>query len=410
MQILLKDVIKIKHGYAFKGEHFTNQPTSYIVVTPGNFTTKGGFQDTEKFYDTNDFPKEFILKDNDLIVTMTDLSKMADTIGFSALVPKNSKYKYLHNQRIGLVDVFNSDFDRNYIYWLMRSPHYQKTIANSSNGATVHHTSPDKIYRYKFEKINLTTQIKIANILSTYDDLIENNNKRIKLLEKMAENLYKEWFVRFRFPGYKNAEFESGIPKGWEILKVKNICRVKSGFAFKSQWWQDIGIPVIKIKDIKDNTIDLNDLSYVSKENADKAKQFYVNAGDLLIAMTGATIGKIALVPYFSKITVNQRVGKFFLGKNPLEYSPFLFCLFLQEQIQDQITQIASSNAAQPNISPFDIEKLKFVGEMNYISRFNKLTEPMFKEILTLRVKNKNLTQQRDLLLPRLMSGKLEVN
>lgn len=292
-------------------------------------------------------------------------------------------------------------------YYLKANLEYIKLFAN---GATFPELSGKAMKNIKINIFNdVKYQRKIADTLFKYDNLIENNNKRIKSLEQMAENLYKEWFVRFRFPGYENAEFENGIPKGWEILKVKNICRVKSGFAFKSQWWQDIGIPVIKIKDIKDNTIDLNDLSYVSKENADKAKQFYVNAGDLLIAMTGATIGKIALVPHTFKITVNQRVGKFFLGKNPLEYSPFLFCLFLQEQIQEQITQIASSNAAQPNISPFDIEKLKFVGEMHYISKFNKLTEPMFKEILTLRAKNKNLTQQRDLLLPQLMSGKLEV-
>lgn len=303
------------------------------------------------------------------------------------------------------IDNIDSQYNMKFLYYYIKLLH----LESYNNDAAVPGLNRNLAEKLKISCPDLQTQNRIADILSAYDDLIENNNKRIKLLEQMAENLYKEWFVRFRFPGYENAEFENGIPKGWEILKVKNICRVKSGFAFKSLWWQDIGIPVIKIKDIKDNTIDLNDLSYVSKENADKAKQFYVNAGDLLIAMTGATIGKIALVPYFSKITVNQRVGKFFLGKPPLEYSPFLFCLFLQEQIQDQITQIASSNAAQPNISPFDIEKLKFVGEMNYISRFNKLTEPMFKEILTLRVKNKNLTQQRDLLLPRLMSGKLEV-
>ncbi len=190
MEVRLGDVIKIKHGFAFKGEYFTDEDTGLAVLTPGNFTLSGGFQETEKFYASHDFPKEFILSAGDLIVTMTDLSKEADTIGYSALVPENQFHKYLHNQRIGLVLFHNQDFDKDYIYWL--TAHYQRTIASSSNGSTVHHTSADRIYRYRFEKKEKDTQRRIASVLFAYDNLIEVNNKRIKVLEQMAENLYKE--------------------------------------------------------------------------------------------------------------------------------------------------------------------------------------------------------------------------
>ena len=226
----------------------------------------------------------------------------------------------------------------------------------------------------------------------------------------MADNLYKEWFVRFRFPGHENTEFENGIPKGWELKRIGDLVQLKSGYAFKSEWWIEEGVPVIKIKDIESNTINLSDLSFVSEVHAEKSKLFFVNPGDLLIALTGATIGKIGLVPYCKNIlTVNQRVGKFFLGKTPCESVAFWFCMFQQTHIQEHIIAIASSNAAQPNISPFDIERIRIPYNKDVVDKFNKKVQPFVEQILDIRRINHNLVKQRDLLLPRLMSGKLEV-
>ena len=97
MEVKLGEVIKIKHGFAFKGDYFTDEETGLAVLTPGNFTLAGGFQETAKYYNSTDFPEEYILTSGDLIVTMTDLSKEADTIGYAALVPENKNHKYLHN-------------------------------------------------------------------------------------------------------------------------------------------------------------------------------------------------------------------------------------------------------------------------------------------------------------------------
>ena len=233
--VSLKEVVHIKHGYAFKGEFFTEENTGKIVLTPGNFSLSGGFIPTKKYTKEEGFPEEFILKANDLIVTMTDLSKEIDTIGFAALIPSDDKL-YLHNQRIGLVTIISNDFDKDYIYWLMRTKCYQRTIANTSNGATVHHTSPDRIYKYKFKRISLPIQQKIASILSAYDRLIENNTRRIRLLEQMAENLYKEWFVRFRFPEHEKVEMVNGLPKGWKVEKIKEcVKRLPFGRTYKAK-------------------------------------------------------------------------------------------------------------------------------------------------------------------------------
>ena len=146
----LGELIEIKHGYAFSGEHIVEDDNGIVLVTPGNFRIGGGFKEEKcKFFD-GEIPADYVLKEGDFIVTMTDLSKTIDTLGYSALVPK-SKRTYLHNQRIGLVTFKSDECDRGYIYWLMRTREYQRSIANTSTGATVHHTSPKKIYDYDLE-------------------------------------------------------------------------------------------------------------------------------------------------------------------------------------------------------------------------------------------------------------------
>ncbi|MDO5414630.1 MAG: restriction endonuclease subunit S [Bacillota bacterium] len=297
--------------------------------------------------------------------------------------------------------------DPKYVYYYLKMMH----LESFNSGAGVPTLNQNHLHGLKLKIHELQKQKKVANVLSAYDDLIEANNRRIELLEQTAQELYKEWFVRFRFPGYESAKFENGLPEGWELKKIGDIAHVKSGYAFKSEWWINEGVPVVKIKDIQGNTIDFGDLSHVSEDHAEIAKQFYIVEGDLLIAMTGATIGKMALVPYSEKqMVVNQRVGKFFLGESPAEKVAFLYMTLQQNWVQELIVMIAGSNAAQPNISPFDIEKIKVVYNEDMVDEYNRRSAPFIEEILQLRKQNQNLATQRDMLLPRLMSGKLEVN
>ena len=312
-------------------------------------------------------------------------------------------------QRTYLIQPFDSNrYLTRYLYYAIGLRLSQ--MKGNAAGTATKFLTQSILNNLYIEKRLIDKQNKIISVLSAYDNLIDVNNKRIKTLGQMAENLYKEWFVRFRFPGHENTEFENGIPKGWELKRIGDLVQLKSGYAFKSEWWIEEGVPVIKIKDIESNTINLSDLSFVSKVHAEKSKLFFVNPGDLLIALTGATIGKIGLVPYCKNIlTVNQRVGKFFLGKTPCESVAFWFCMFQQTHIQEHIIAIASSNAAQPNISPFDIERIRIPYNKDVVDKFNKKVQPFVEQILDIRRINHNLVKQRDLLLPRLMSGKLEV-
>ena len=386
--VKLGDILKIKHGYAFKGNFFTDEDTGQLVLTPGNFTLKGGFQETKKFTTEKDFPSEFILNSGDLIVTMTDLSKAIDTIGFSALVPNNADRKYLHNQRIGLVKVFNPEFDKAYIYWVMRTKEYQRTIANTSNGATVHHTSPDRIYKYWCKKFNLSTQRKIVSILSAYDSLIENNSKRIRLLERMAENLYKEWFVRFRFPGYENTEFVDGLPKGWSIKKYGEIAEIVAGgdcpCICSDIPTDDLCVPIYS------NGITNEGLyGYTNKERISKPC--------ITISARG-TIGYVCLrtIPFVPIVRLLAVVPKNISVYYLFHYSRYNY--------------MEGNGTSQQQLTKPMLQKRKIlVPAESTLLKFDMIIENIYNKRRKLEKINNTLTRQRDLLLPRLMSGKLEV-
>lgn len=260
--------------------------------------------------------------------------------------------------------------------------------------------------------VNLSDQRKIAGILSALDAKIENNNKINANLEAQAEALFKSWFVDFTpFKDQPFVDSELGpIPQGWKVGKLGDYCEVKSGYAFKSSWWTNKGYKIIKIKNISENgDINLNDCSCVLPENCDKAKNFIANTGDIVIAMTGATIGKFNIIPKIDeKFYINQRVGKFFLGEKPIEKVPYIYCFLKQENISTQIIQ-KGQGSAQPNISGADIESIPMLTPMSIILKYNKMCQPLFEKILSNRLESKKLSALRDTLLPKLMSGEIKL-
>ena len=305
----------------------------------------------------------------------------------------------------------NGITDTDYVYYLLNTEYMRQMAVNSMTGASGRQRADlGFIKRIKWTFPDYETQVEISKVLNAYDALIENNIKRIRILENAAKEIYREWFARYRFPGYEAVEFEDGRPKDWEVLKVKDITSLKSGYAFKSEWFVDSGYCVAKIKDIGSVLMDTTDFSFVDPENCAKAKKFILNEGDLTIALTGATIGKISMVPRFeTPIYTNQRLGKFFNGDKPIKKLPFLYCFFAQNEITQTIINISNSSSAQPNISPEQIEGIKFLGNKSIIEQFNEITKCYFEEIISLQCKSDYLIKQRNLLLPRLMNGKLSI-
>ena len=299
--------------------------------------------------------------------------------------------------------------DNLYLYYFMNTEFIRKSMINSMTGATGRQRVNNDVFNnidINFPKIK--TQRRIADILSAYDDLIENNQKQIKLLEEAAQRLYKEWFVDLRFPGYEQTKIIDGVPEGWEKVCLKAYCDIKSGYAFKSKDWNKSGCGVIKIKDISNKFVDYSDCDFVPKDIAEKAANYYLNQGDLVIAMTGATIGKIGICTkegYYA----NQRVGKVFLGNKPKEKLPYAYCILSQKSTMDFILNNSSASSAQPNISGDKICDIKIVYNEVYVMRFNKKMKSVFEKMILLKEQNEMLSVIRDNLLPKLMSGEIEV-
>ena len=208
-RVRLGDLIDVKHGYAFKGEFFHDEPPGDFLLTPGNFAIGGGFQwGKRRFYRDGPVPADYVLEPGDILITMTDLSKVADTLGYSAVVPE-SDVRRLHNQRLGKVILKSTAVDKSYIHWLLRTPDYRNEILASYTGSTVKHTSPKKILAYAFHLPSLPEQGQIVAVLDTLDDKIELNRRMNATLEAMARAIFKDWFVDF---GPTRAKAEGRAP------------------------------------------------------------------------------------------------------------------------------------------------------------------------------------------------------
>ena len=208
---------------------------------------------------------------------------------------------------------------------------------------------------------------------------------RIALKKQINDNLTEQCSVDYNLMlnGYTTESEE--LPDGWSKGSIGNYCDVKSGFAFKSDWWTTEGYKVIKIANIVNNSIDLDSCDCVIAEHANKANNFYVQSGDILIAMTGATTGKIGMVPLCSEpIVVNQRVGKFFLGDNPIEKAPFLFATLLYSRVIRHLQPDGTAGSAQDNLSADNIKDVAIVlPEQTVIDTFNRQHIPHIEAIMS---------------------------
>ena len=406
----LSDIVDIKHGYAFKGESFSDEPTNNILVTPGNFKIGGGFKGNKLKYHKGDIPTDYILSHEDIIVTMTDLSKQTDTLGFSAKVPNDNSKVFLHNQRIGLLQFKNSAFSSEFLYWLMRAEHYQKFVAGSATGATVKHTSPTKIRAFKFKApSDDIVRKKIAKILSNYDELIENNFKRMKLLKESTRLIYEEWFLCFKIDGKKlEVDSETSLPFGWEKKKLKDITSyVARGISPK--YVESNGAIVLNQKCIRDNFVNI-DLSRSHSLDKKVSKEKKLQFGDVLINSTGTgTLGRVAQIfeiiegmtvdSHVSIVRANEMISPYILGRT-LEY------------LEEYITNLGKGATNQQELGRADLESLVqiIIPPVDYQDKYEKYASPIFKEINNLRKENQLLIEARDILLPRLMTGMIDVD
>ncbi|MCP4577355.1 MAG: restriction endonuclease subunit S [Deltaproteobacteria bacterium] len=403
-EIQLGDAIHVKHGFAFKGEHFSHDGT-YLVLTPGNFNEEGGFRlrpGKDRFY-TGDIPEDYILSEGDLIVAMTEQGP--GLLGSSALIPEDDKY--LHNQRLGLIrDVDDSRLNKNFLYYLFNTRSVRGQIKGSASGTKVRHTAPERIYRIRaLVPSEIAEQRKIASILSAYDDLIENNRRRIQLLEQAARLLYKEWFVHLRFPGHEHVKIIDGVPEGWNEGIISDFYFTASGGtpSRKNPDFFTGDIPWVKTQELTGGFI-LGSEEKITEDAIKSSSAKFFPRHTVLVAMYGATIGQTAILSVPS--TTNQASCALIPRAHGANYAHVY--LFLMHHKTDLVG--LGQGAAQNNISQKVIKAFKMILPTKaLLDAFSESACPIFEQIEALQRTNVGLTQARDILLPRLMNGEITV-
>ncbi len=285
-----------------------------------------------------------------------------------------------------------------YLYLWTTSSVGKETLMRLSMGAAQPALTISRLKNLSLNLPSVSVQQKIASILSSYDRLIENNTRRIRLLEQMAENLYKEWFVRFRFPEHENVEMVNGLPKGWERKELFDIADITYGYAFKSnKFCSDNSLnAVVRIRDIQNNSTET-----YTDESCDERYLIVRNA--LLIGMDG--IFHMCLWNG-ERAYLNQRVVM--LNSKYNDMCNYLLYFAIRPQIKYWEQVIVGTTVA--HLGDKHLKKIKvLIPDTNTLRVANKLIESAMKEINDLQQQIQLLTRQRDLLLPRLMSGKLEV-
>lgn len=281
----------------------------------------------------------------------------------------------------------------------------QVRIKKISQGAAQDNLSLEKIRTLNFQVPPLETQKKIASILSGYDDLIENNLKRIKILEEMAQQTYEEWFVRMRFPGHESATMnpETGLPEGWKQCRMGEILNFTNGFAFKSKDYVENGVySIVTIKNVQEGYFENSKFDKILEIPSKVKESQRLNTGDLVMSLTG-NVGRLCFV-YGENLLLNQRVCKI-----DCKAIGFVYCTLRSSYFKNKIENLANG-AAQQNLSTIDMENLIIDFPKNeLIDDFESFVNPIFNSILNLNIQNQRLREARDIFLPRLMMGMIEV-
>jgi type I restriction enzyme S subunit len=296
-----------------------------------------------------------------------------------------------------LVAVFNSTWGRG-------------AVAGNLVGVAQQHFNVGAAKELVIDLPPIATQTKIAGILSAYDDLIENNTRRIAILEEMAQAIYREWFVHFRFPGHEQVRLVDSqlgkIPEGWKVGVINDAARLLSGFAFKSETFVDDGeYRLVTIKNVHDGRFVEESDSLLDALPDKMPDHCHLSSGDLLLSLTG-NIGRTCIV-YGSGLLLNQRVAKL----SPLNAADkgYVYCLFRSPETQVRLSNIANG-VAQQNLSPVQTGQLPHaLPPRALLDAFADMLTPTIGNIVQLYRKNSNLRKTRDLLLPKLISGQLDV-
>jgi len=402
-------VIDVKHGFAFPGENIRDTPPGDILLTPGNFAIGGGFKGDKFKYFDGDVPDEYVLNEGDLVVTMTDLSKQADTLGYPAIVPKPGGPRFLHNQRLGKVLIKpGAELDQRFLFYLLRTSQYRNEVLASATGTTVKHTSPGRILAHKASIPRLDEQIAIASVLGALDDKIELNRRMNETLEALAQSLFKSWFVnRTTLPVSRGQTGQSALPKGWRESTIGEEVRVVGGSTpstTKPEFWEGGKHHWATPKDLSNlnSPVLLETERKITDAGIQQISSGLLPVGTVLLS-SRAPIGYLVIseIP----VAVNQGFIALICDKTLPNYFVRLWLRNNMEAIEGRANGTTFMEISKTNFRPLPV----IVPPPIVLAEFTKQVEPLHCRVVSNLKESRTLAALRDSLLPKLLSGELRV-
>ena len=403
----LDKCIEFSNGYAFKSKFFTENKNDIPLIKGENLGKGEVLWEKSKYWKVDSLKglERFLLNAGDIILAM-DRPYVGGSLKYAMI--KTSDPKALQVQRIGRLVAKQDVINEKFLRCVISSDNFKNYVKNIQGGVGVPHISPSQIKNYEFEIPSIQTQKRIADILSAYDDLIENNLKRIRLLEQAAQNIYKEWFVHLRFPGYENTPIneDTGLPVGWEEKTITDVMEHKVDNRGKNpKYYTKKGIPVIDNHLIKNSPyLDMsNTKRYIDDDLFENFIRRYLKEGDVLITLVG-TVGNVSIAPKEKSVIIQNTIG---IRCNEICTQEYMYC-FLESN--NRAIQNKNRGAAQPSVKVGDLLGMTIlIPNSNLLNNFSKEIKTMFTMIQTLGKQSQKLKAARDILLPRLMNRTIEV-
>ena len=412
--VSLGDYANIVPGYAFKSSGFTDNIND-IHLVKGADIQQGhiDWENCRRWPVTNiESYSRFLLEENDVLIAMD-----------RPWVPAGLKYAWIRKkdpqallvQRVARLRGKNG-LDSKFLRYVVASPSFTNYIKSVFTGVNVPHISSGQIASFTYYQPNMSIQHKIASILSAYDDLIENNNRRIQILEEMAQRIYREWFVHFRFPGHENVKMVDSqlgkIPEGWEVRRLSDKYSIQKGLSYRSKdLVESGGIPMINLKNInKGGGFRSDGAKYYVGEFKETHE---VRTGDVIVAVTDMTAdryiaGRAARIPLSKTKAI---ISTDLVRIEPLEEisQGYTYGLFRFSTLPLYLKEFATGTNVQ-HLSPSSISIQKIVVPPKSLQdKYGFILENTYELADNLDSKNLTLRKTRDLLLPRLISGRLDV-
>jgi type I restriction enzyme S subunit len=337
-------------------------------------------------------------------------------VGNVAIIPEN--LKVCLGQRTVLIRPDKNKVNPQYLLYLLLGDEIQAKLHSFSNGATVHHLNMKDIRNLVLPELpNISIQHKIADILSAYEDLIENNTRQIKILEEMAALIYREWFVNFRFPGHEQVKMVDSqlglIPEGWEPRKVSEVATVYRGKSYKSsELLEDGGLPFLNLKCINRDGGFRND-GIKRFEGKYKSTQT-ATSGNIIMAVTDMTqerrvIARAARVPQSQEKEFVFSMDLVKIAPSPEIHSDYFYSFLRFSNFADCVKEHANGSNVL-HLNPKHIEEFAFALPAEIlIKQYANICSDIYEQYDVLVLENDNLRKTRDLLLPKLISGEIDL-